>query len=800
MLKKHRRVLWLLNHKTLMPFEVPLLVQFGFEVFVPKIMPNNAGFRSGMVSHQWDETLSIPKSVLDLLNDFDFYLESWPPQIVRLINRYFGAVFVMPYGVQTMEAVLHFEGLVIFRAFGLEKARSYRSLLSAMHGDKIFAVIQAIGDRFWFAAGYEQLAECEPPLLANRMLFLPFGLPSSCWRHENTWTGGSGKVLFVCPNLVTNPYYAEYYRAFKAEFGDLPHVIVGAQDVPTGDPNVLGFVTDEELIRVYQTSAAMFYPSHERRHVHYSPIEAMIIGTPVVFNSDSLLARLSGRKHEGAAKDRIQARQLLHDLIGKSDGVIHRIREDQKRIPMHFSDENCKARWQRGIELCGLGEKGPDDGVWGFLRGQFRRRRGGSGLHLTELPQPSSRELAGPSAVEGSPEEGADFSQSELPLFLSHISGLGENEPWGRWSSGESISLRLEKALHGRVDIEVVGGAYGKNLNCPISFTCGDITKSLSFALPPWNPETHVISLKLTRPCSKVEIAVPHPTQLESGGRKLGVGLCKIRFISRNKSPSSAPQRAMTDAEKETVAARIRERWKSIDLLDECILQSYKPKCILCGHSSRREGFAIKESQCVFSAVRLERYECPSCRCIFGPRKVMELHPAVLAEDYRDLYSVYSEADSTQSEIRAFRALSPRKRGVYLNYGSGGWSKSVAALNDEGYEVYAYDPFYKGTHPNMLTKNEIKRRRFDGIYSNNVIEHFTRPLDEFSFMRSLLKRGGSMSHATACYDYLYDFTRFHTIFFTGDSVRVLASKTKLTLGDRQRSGEFICQVFHRPWW
>jgi hypothetical protein len=64
----------------------------------------------------------------------------------------------------------------------------------------------------------------------------------------------------------------------------------------------------------------------------------------------------------------------------------------------------------------------------------------------------------------------------------------------------------------------------------------------------------------------------------------------------------------------------------------------------------------------------------------------------------------------------------------------------------------------------------------------------------------LLMRGGSMSHATACYDYLYDYTRFHTVFFTGISVQILSSKTKLRLGDRQREGEFICQVFHRPWW
>jgi len=34
-----RRVLWILNHTTLMEWEVPMLLAEGFEVFVPKVLP-----------------------------------------------------------------------------------------------------------------------------------------------------------------------------------------------------------------------------------------------------------------------------------------------------------------------------------------------------------------------------------------------------------------------------------------------------------------------------------------------------------------------------------------------------------------------------------------------------------------------------------------------------------------------------------------------------------------------------------------------------------------------------------------
>jgi hypothetical protein len=248
------------------------------------------------------------------------------------------------------------------------------------------------------------------------------------------------------------------------------------------------------------------------------------------------------------------------------------------------------------------------------------------------------------------------------------------------------------------------------------------------------------------------------------------------------------------------ISKRISERWDAINLLDECILKHHRPTCLICGRRGKRLHFEILEAECVFQGGRLERYKCPDCGCVFGPRKVLELHSAVLAQDYKDLYSIYSEADSTESEIRAFRLMEPRKGGVYLNYGSGGWSRSVAMLQEEGFRVFACDPFYKGSHPNMIPMKSLEKFWFDGIYSNNVIEHFVTPVSEFAFMRSLLKRGGVMSHASPCYDYLYEFTRFHVIFYTGRSVETLARKVRLRVENRERDGEFICQLFKKSWW
>jgi len=258
MFHRNKRILWLLNHKTLMPYEAQLLLNLGFEVFVPKVIPKAVTFRSGAVDFSYDASLTIPKRALLRLNEFNFYEEAWPADIVTIVNRYFGTAFTIPYKKQIPEVLDKFEGQVVFRAFGLDNTLTYKGVLYNMYGYDSLGKIYNLGDRFWFGEGYEQLHECEPPLLAERALFLPIGVPASFFKNANQWNGSIKKILFVCPNVVSNPYYSAVYQQFKNEFGDLPHVIVGAQDVKVNDPSMLGYVTEEDLHQLYLDCAVLY--------------------------------------------------------------------------------------------------------------------------------------------------------------------------------------------------------------------------------------------------------------------------------------------------------------------------------------------------------------------------------------------------------------------------------------------------------------------------------------------------------------------------------------------------------------
>jgi hypothetical protein len=250
---------------------------------------------------------------------------------------------------------------------------------------------------------------------------------------------------------------------------------------------------------------------------------------------------------------------------------------------------------------------------------------------------------------------------------------------------------------------------------------------------------------------------------------------------------------------KELFRQQISVKWELFDSVERLILDEDKTEaCPLCLHEAPREKFPIFETQCIFGGGRLTRFQCPECDVIFGAKKMFEMNAAELTQDYESHYKVFHEGDSTEQEIRAFHLLKPKKDGVYLNYGAGGWSKSVQVLRAQGWNVFAFEP-HDSASSNfdylIRSKEDLQKIKFDGIFSNNVLEHLRYPVKELTFMSEILKPSAKMSHATPCFEYLYEYTRFHLFFFLGRSRAILAKKAGLMVADFVVEGEFMCVLY-----
>ncbi|MBE2262178.1 MAG: FkbM family methyltransferase [Burkholderiaceae bacterium] len=263
------------------------------------------------------------------------------------------------------------------------------------------------------------------------------------------------------------------------------------------------------------------------------------------------------------------------------------------------------------------------------------------------------------------------------------------------------------------------------------------------------------------------------------------------------------PQHPLPDSPARSVTAgdlllhQISAYWRRIDHDALGNAAPVQLSCPLCGHNASGAEFAALHAQCRFGGGRLQRHQCPACDVIFGPSKMLDLNASELSQEYDWHYRLFAEGDSTAQELRAFHSLEPRREGVYLNYGAGAWSASVKILREQGWNVLAYEPTGSAQNaPALITqRDQLASMRFDGIYSNNVLEHFRHPVDELRFLSGLLLPDGKMSHATPCYEYLYEYTRFHLFFYLGRSRQLLAERAGLTLCSYERDGEFMNAVF-----
>ena len=339
------RVMWLLNHGTARAFELHQMKQLGFrEFFLPKSFPNEPSFRSATVDWSEDERLSIPSQDLAVLNAANWYRNPGK-QVWDVANRHFHVVFFIAHDAEMLRSVRSFNGAKIWRAYGQQRPVLYSSMVSVSTWGA--ESIRRMGRRFFLGTAYAHLAEAEPAYLASRNVYLPIGLADvSC---AGDWTGNDARILFVCPDIETNHYYAGVYRDFVNGLGTLPHAIAGMQAVHKSDPTVLGFVSREVHDQNMRSFRAMFYHSDEPNHVHYHPFEAVRAGMPLVFMAGGLLDQMGGRSLPGRCTSIAEARAKLARLLAGDQTLIDLVRSTQPVLLDAMKPQACLPAWRKGF-------------------------------------------------------------------------------------------------------------------------------------------------------------------------------------------------------------------------------------------------------------------------------------------------------------------------------------------------------------------------------------------------------------------------------------------------------------------
>ncbi|MEK3725865.1 glycosyltransferase [Paenibacillus sp. FSL H8-0034] len=342
-----KRILWLLNHDTLSKFELPLMRDLGFEIYTPKVVPKNILQQSGSVTYEYDNTLTIPQHDLQMLNEYNFYMNEDMPFIIRnIINKHFDIVIVMFDFYALNKIIDNFQGYIFARAFGLGDAHTYYDITKDVFGEDYFFKMEQIKDRFWFSHCYENIADIEKGIYKEKAVFMPLGLPDDFYTVENQWTGATDKVLFFCTRIKFNAVSGEIYQKFKKDFKGFDYIVAGNQPVPVDDVRVTGYLEREDINDLFRKCKVMYYHSTYPRHLHYHPLEAMIAGMPVVYMKGGALSILGGERQSGCCKDITEARKKVERILNGDIKLIEEIKEDQKEILYKFSYEFNKKAWE----------------------------------------------------------------------------------------------------------------------------------------------------------------------------------------------------------------------------------------------------------------------------------------------------------------------------------------------------------------------------------------------------------------------------------------------------------------------
>ena len=120
------------------------------------------------------------------------------------------------------------------------------------------------------------------------------------------------------------------------------------------------------------------------------------------------------------------------------------------------------------------------------------------------------------------------------------------------------------------------------------------------------------------------------------------------------------------------------------------------------------------------------------------------------------------------------RILSTHKKG--LDYGCGPGPALCAMLEEDGYEMRKYDPFF---YPNKTILSE----KFDFIVCSEAVEHFYDPLAEFALLDRMLNPSGILGIMT---NFLNDDALFenwyyrrdptHVVFYAKNTIQIIANR------------------------
>jgi len=332
------RILWIGCHKLLVKTELPALRDLGYEVYRPTYLTE---IYDQSAVYEVDENPStLPREVLDILGETNFFYDSISARVSKILNDYFDVCIVTISPTWLMHVADAFKGKVIYRTYGqpysltteFETLRLTSKLLNRRN--------------FFFLPHSSESLELEHSWLKAKAIEVPYWLEDDVFELENSWDfkKASSEIGLLCPN-VKNPYYLNHYRYLQRNFKGSQFRIFGVQPEIVNDKRVVGTLDRQELLSSFQKLSCFLYTYKEMNTCYLPPIEAAIIGVPILYPKGSLLSKYLGKGGPGEWADERHADKLAKSLLQGDVKLTSEILAHQTSLKNLYRKSACISRF-----------------------------------------------------------------------------------------------------------------------------------------------------------------------------------------------------------------------------------------------------------------------------------------------------------------------------------------------------------------------------------------------------------------------------------------------------------------------
>ena len=360
-------IAYLFHHNALVDGEAAVLQQMGHRIYLPLKCALEPGFYDPLDVLQrkrnWNHS---DQKIMQALDTFDFYTGTVSAELIQILLSNFDFLVVSLLNSDLLQKCLlaTFNTTrkqnrwrtqrIYIRVFGRETPYNYDHFLQHTALKELFC--SPFNTMNYLLSAYHEVSCFEPEVVAQHTLTLPLPLDQQVRAAQDTWTGGTKKLMFVCSRIDT-PYYQDIWHRFLRDIGFFfagEFGLFGKQSV--SGLTELGKILQpqqlqcnlsrDQFLQSLQQYQAMYYHSVEPRHIHYHPLEAIAVGLPVVFMKPSLLDKLTGGKSSGACESVSEARTKLKRIFDQDVAFTRQLVSDNREALTHFSNDNYIANAQ----------------------------------------------------------------------------------------------------------------------------------------------------------------------------------------------------------------------------------------------------------------------------------------------------------------------------------------------------------------------------------------------------------------------------------------------------------------------